>query len=137
MHFVRVELVTREPVRNPEAPVYAVLNRREDLLALYGTGDHGPGIDLERCFLVAVHRGYCPSGGYSVRVRSLEQQGDQVTVRVDHRDPRPGDFVTQAITYPQDLVQVERSELNPAGRLHFRFTDEREVTRAEVAADIA
>lgn len=135
MRFVRVEMVTPEPMRNPEAPVYAVLTRSEDLLALYGVGDCE--LDFGRCFLVAVHRGFCPSGGYSVRVRSLEQEGNQVTVRLDHRDPRPQEMVTQVITYPRDLVQVERSELSPRGSLHFRFVDERAATRAEITADIA
>lgn len=137
MRFTRVSLVTPEPIGKPEAAGCQVLTSREELLTLYKVSDCQPALDFDRCFLLAVHRGCCPTGGYGVRVAGLEQQGDQVTVRLVYQNPRPGDFVTLAITYPRELVQVERSELRFGGRLRFRFVDERSATLAEVTADIS
>ncbi len=136
MRFTRIELVTPEPIKECDAPRYLVLTRREELLAAYQVSDYEPPVDFERCFLVAAHRGFCPSGGYGVRIRGLEQRGDQVVVRLAHRNPRPGEFVTMVVTYPRDVVGVERSELNPRGVLHFHFVDEQSAILGRVTASV-
>lgn len=49
-----------------------------------------------------------PSGGYEVRITSLGIKDGKFLVRCRFKEPSPGEPVTQAITYPYDLVAVPR-----------------------------
>jgi len=136
VRFSQVELVPEAGYREPGVPGCLVLTRPGDIRAAYGNCRLLPAPDLERCLLVMVHRGPCPTGGHAIRISGIEQRGDEVTVVTARRDPRPGDSVTMMITYPRDCVAVERSELAFRGRLHFHFVDERGATLGRVTAEI-
>lgn len=136
MRFFRVELQPAAGYRDPSAPAHLVLTGAADVAAAYGDCRLHPALDLRGHFLVAVHRGPCSTGGYAIRISGVEQQGDEVTVTVARRDPRPGDPVTMMITHPRDCVAVERSALAPKGRLHFHFVDERGAKLSQVTIDI-
>ena len=136
MQFSRVELQPVAGFRDPNAPACFVLTRASDVGAAYGDCRFRPDLDLKRCFLVAVHRGPCPTGGYAIRISGIEQHGDEVTVTIAQRDPRPGEPVTMMITHPRDCVAVERSELVFRGKLHFHFVDERGSKLGKATAQI-
>lgn len=75
------------------------------------------GVDWNRNYLVAIHLGTRPTGGYGVSVRSIERTtpNDLVLTYVETR-PRPDAMVTQALTSPWVIVAVERVP----GNLRFR-----------------
>jgi hypothetical protein len=62
-----------------------------------------------------------PTGGYDVSVRSMEISADhEILVTVDFQSPSPDDMVTQALTYPFDLISFPVQDNNliiqPEGR---------------------
>ncbi len=53
-----------------------------------------------------VFRGVFPTGGYGVRVDSVQRAGNTFTVRVTYTDPPPGATVTQAFTQPTAVIPI-------------------------------
>lgn len=70
--------------------------------------DSGSGVYL------AAFWGERRTGGYSVRVESARVREEQVTIHLALREPPPGAFVTQALTYPYAVAFI--SGLNPEGK---------------------
>ncbi|QYJ16562.1 hypothetical protein Rxycam_02395 [Rubrobacter xylanophilus DSM 9941] len=89
-----------------QEPLAVVAPSREELeRALGGTvpeGLSGPGEapDEREATYLAVFWGERPSGGYSLSVASARLEGQRLVVRLRLRSPRPGQIVTQALTYP-------------------------------------
>jgi len=63
----------------------------------------------QRYILVAY--GERPTGGYSVEITSIEKKEEEIIVTAHFTAPEEGEPVTQAITYPYDLVIIEETEL--------------------------
>lgn len=105
-------------------PAFYVIGSEAELLDTYGFTRYEPPLDFDRYFLVTVHRGRCPTGGYALAVEEVSQDGHEVMVRVRLRDPGPGQMVTLVMTYPQAMVLLRRSDLVQRGRLRFRFVDQ-------------
>lgn len=59
---------------------------------------------------VLVAWGEKPTGGYSVRIEDVGEGSAGMVVAVRLEAPQPGDVVTQAVTYPRDLVAVPESQ---------------------------
>ncbi|MEW5784923.1 MAG: Gmad2 immunoglobulin-like domain-containing protein [Bacillota bacterium] len=60
---------------------------------------------------ILVTYGPKPTGGYTVQVTDVLVEAAEVIVSVDFSEPRAGEAVTQAITYPYDLVAVPAADL--------------------------
>lgn len=60
---------------------------------------------------VLITEGMKPTGGYFVVVKDVIQQQDQLVVRIKSTAPEAEDFVTQALTYPYDLIVLENTDL--------------------------
>jgi hypothetical protein len=65
-------------------------------------------IDWDKQMLVVAAAGKKPTGGYRVEVRSLSVKDKTLLVRWEVHSPAPDAVVTQAITYPAQMVLVER-----------------------------
>lgn len=91
---------------------FQVYGDRSAFLQHYG--DAGPdasrvaAMNLEKNYLVAIHQGLCPTGGYSISVKSVRSGPDSVTVTVDFQEPGPDDIVTMAMTTPSLFLLVPR-----------------------------
>ncbi len=57
-------------------------------------------------WIVTIHAGQKPTGGYSVEVRRVERQGKRCIVHYAVVEPPPDAMVTQAITYPAAVVRI-------------------------------
>lgn len=68
------------------------------------------GIELEGNVYLLVTRGVKPTGGYNVEITSVTQEtraGRTVIVAtVKYTDPKPGQMVTQVITYPMTAAKL-------------------------------
>ncbi|MCK8826914.1 protease complex subunit PrcB family protein [Natroniella acetigena] len=71
---------------------------------------------------VYVGLGERPTGGYGIQINQIRREDDILIVVVKARGPAPTDMVTQAITYPHDLVQLEEEEV--AGVKQVIFIDQ-------------
>ncbi|QGG48023.1 protease complex subunit PrcB family protein [Heliorestis convoluta] len=89
------------------------------LLLLFGTGCEGQKADavVEEPVAsdvtahveedqVTVSWGEKPTGGYSISIVDVTCQAGTLTVSYELTSPKPGDFVTEAITYPEDSAPL-------------------------------
>ena len=65
-------------------------------------------IDWDKQMIIVIYGGERPTGGYSVDVKSLEVKDKKLIVHWKLNTPGPDDIVTQAITYPELVLLVDR-----------------------------
>jgi hypothetical protein len=65
-------------------------------------------IDWDKQMLVVASAGMKPTGGYRVEILNLPVKDGTLTVRWKLNSPPPGGIVTQVITYPAEMVLIER-----------------------------
>lgn len=70
-----------------------------------------PEIDLESYAIVVIASGEKRTGGYSVELKEVSSQGDDVLVSYKLNEPAPNSFTMQVLTQPFLMVQV----LKPKG----------------------
>ncbi len=51
-------------------------------------------------WIVILGRGSCRSGGYGILLKNVSLENGELRVIIKFIDPKPGAFVTMAITYP-------------------------------------
>jgi hypothetical protein len=68
-----------------------------------------PKIDFDRRMVIAVFMGSRNTGGYSVKITSVELNG-KLTVKVKESGPPPGGMVTEALTAPYHVIVVPKSD---------------------------
>ena len=76
------------------------------------TVDALPQVDFDTEEVLAVFDGQHPSGGYSVAVSGVSDEGGKRKIVITHKSPGPGCVTTQAITYPFQIVLVPKSEMS-------------------------
>lgn len=84
-------------------------------------------------FFIAVFAGTQRTGGYAVRVQSVERDGDRLTVRASFASPSPGTLTIQVITSPAQLISI--STANASGVREAVLVDDSgaEVAHVEVS----
>ncbi|MGE5576472.1 MAG: protease complex subunit PrcB family protein [Syntrophothermus sp.] len=137
------------PVELSFSPLAAVGNRAESYVVAVDQAEYDslwqslwnaweqPAVDFQKSFVVGVFYGERPTGGCGMRVKKVAQSGGEVTVTVERISPRPGAFVTMVITYPGQLVAVNKNSLAQKGQLTFIFVDQeqRELARVEKSVE--
>lgn len=79
----------------------------------YLRGRLSGGTDWSSELVVVAALGEAPTGGHAVRIERILSEVPEVRVVTHLRSPHPGDFVTQAITYPVDSVHLRRDLVPP------------------------
>lgn len=67
-----------------------------------------PKISFSNETIIAVFMGEKNTGGYSISIERISNEGDMVFVFVKETSPQPGDLVTQALTQPYHIVKTEK-----------------------------
>jgi hypothetical protein len=80
-----------------------------------GSGGPPPPVDFARSTILGVFLGTRPTVGYSVKIDTIERQGDEIVVTYRERAPAPTDMVAQMLTAPYLLVTIDKF----AGRVRF------------------
>lgn len=62
--------------------------------------------DITSANFLILNMGEKSTGGYSIGVEKVEETADKIIVTVKETEPKPGDMVTQAITYPYAVVKI-------------------------------
>lgn len=52
-----------------------------------------------------------PTGGYTIIIEDVVFSQDKITITINHTNPAPGTHVTQALTYPQDMIWIDNLDL--------------------------
>lgn len=73
--------------------------------------------------LIVLSLGQKPTGGYSVELTKAEYKPKELNLYVNVIEPKPGDMVTEVITYPTLMGKVELPE-NTAIRVYDAKTGE-------------
>jgi hypothetical protein len=62
---------------------------------------------LDDAFIVSVNSGERNTGGYSIKVKTVENVGGVTRVTVEETAPGKDDMVTQALTYPSTIIKLK------------------------------
>jgi hypothetical protein len=73
--------------------------------------DKPDSIDFGRYFLIAVYRGGCPSGGYSISVREILKTNKGLTIFVVFIDPGENCSRSLALTQPYAIYSIKKTDL--------------------------
>ncbi len=65
-------------------------------------------VDFAKLYLVGIHQGLCPTGGYRIDVRGIKRGAEKVEITIDFREPKPGEMVTMVMTTPTVFLMVPR-----------------------------
>lgn len=69
-------------------------------------------------YYFVVYAGERPTGGYGVEITGITDENGTVRVTVRETSPKPGDIVTEALTYPFDIVKLS---VNISGDIRLEF----------------
>ncbi len=64
--------------------------------------------DFDKFYLVSIHQGLCPTGGYRIRVKKFRQWKDKTEITIKFKQPTPEQMVTLAMTTPSIFFMVPR-----------------------------
>ncbi|RTI23920.1 protease complex subunit PrcB family protein, partial [Thermus scotoductus] len=80
-----------------------------------------PSVDFRTRSVAAFFWGLKPTGGYGLEVVGITYAGGTARVILNLQSPRPGAIVTQALTSPYVLLELERVNrvvfTDPSGRV--------------------
>ena len=65
-------------------------------------------LDFRRFYLVGIHLGTCPTGGYRIEVEQVARSTGKVEITVEFHEPKPDEMVTLAMTTPSMFFLVPR-----------------------------
>jgi uncharacterized protein (DUF885 family) len=85
-----------------------------------GSSGPMPEVNFNTRAVVIAYQGLKNTGGYGISFAEIRREGTTLTVRVNEQTPKPGDFVTEAITSPFVAVSIPRP---PDGTI-VKFEDE-------------
>jgi hypothetical protein len=100
-------------VMGPSSAVEALINDSARLAARWPHSEPAPDVDFDSEMVVIVALGSRPTGGYYVKVTSVEASDGSILVRYEEGTPGPGCMVPQVITAPYQVVAVPKKEGTP------------------------
>lgn len=100
----------------------------KEILPRYQTLERALACKVNEEIYVVVTRGEKPTGGYGVDIDKIEKIKDEedkfkLIVYAKFTDPKPGDVVTQAITYPYVVGKTNLKELPYRIELKTRYEE--------------
>ena len=76
---------------------------------LFPTQQIASAINFDENMLIAVFSGEKSTGGYSVEIKRVDEFADKIQVSVIENMPGEGCIVTQALTSPYHIVEIDKS----------------------------
>jgi uncharacterized protein (DUF885 family) len=94
----------------------------ENAWRLNNRGSSGPmpEVNFNTRAVVIAYQGLKRTGGYGISIAEIRREATTLTVRVNEQSPKPGDFVTEALTSPFVAVSLPR----PPDASIVKFVDE-------------
>jgi uncharacterized protein (DUF885 family) len=85
-----------------------------------GSSGPMPEVNFNTRAVVIAYQGAKNTGGYGISIAEVRREGTTLIIRVNEQSPKPGDFVTEALTSPFVAVSLPRP---PDGTI-VKFDDE-------------
>ena len=76
-----------------------------------------PEVDFSVKMLVGVFSGEKFSGGYSITIHRVLEGSKKLVVEYEEESPSPENFVTEVITYPCHILEIDGSEKDRSGNM--------------------
>lgn len=84
-------------------------------------------VDFSHQIVIYTHLGTVPSNGYGIGIEKVVQTGNDLTVTVRSKSPRPGETVTAA-TKGYDYITMERSQFDTHNPIRVTFMNQNNTT---------
>lgn len=114
---VSIEMVTEENI--PE--------KIKEILPRYKNLERALACKVDDVVYVIATRGEKHTGGFSVRIdrisKIMEDEKTKLMVYTTFKDPKPGDMVTQVVTYPYCIVKTDLKVLPETIELKVKYED--------------
>jgi hypothetical protein len=97
---------------NPKQPVFVVLNSKEEFEKIFTTCQTFAATDFPdftQKRILGLFSGPKATSGHGIKIQSIAQDDCQIIVEFFETEPKTGDAVTQAVTYPADYVVIPKS----------------------------
>jgi len=112
-------IILQELMSNFIESQYTLVESKEALVSIFETinstrepGMEIPSIDFSTESILLLAMGQKNTGGYSISVDRIVNEGDDWVVYVKNSAPGPTDFVTDVITTPCILVSIPKTSSN-------------------------
>ena len=97
---------------SPKQPVFVVVSSKDEFEKIFTTcptfaATDFPDFTQKR--ILGLFAGPKPTGGYGIKIQSIEQDDCQIVVQYFETEPKVGDGVTGVVTYPADYVVIPKS----------------------------
>ncbi|TCO73141.1 protease complex subunit PrcB family protein [Marinisporobacter balticus] len=99
----------------------------QEILPRYKNLERALACKVDGEIFVITTRGEKPTGGYTIQIDRIEKFKEddktKMIVYTTFKDPKPGDIVTQVITYPYVVVKTDLKELPDKIELKIKYND--------------
>ena len=100
----------------------------QEILPRYKNLERALACKVDDGIYIIATRGEKPTGGYTIeidRIEKVKEDEDKIKIVVytTFEDPKPGDIVTQAITYPYVVVKTDLKQLPDKIELKVKYND--------------
>ncbi len=99
----------------------------QEILPRYKALERALACKIDGDIYVIATRGEKPTGGYTVKIDRMmkvkEEDKNKLVVYVTFEDPKPGDVVTQVITYPYAVAKTSLKELPDKIELKVKYDE--------------
>lgn len=116
-----------------EQRAFFVFGSKQSFMETYGLSSEPEAlsqVDFDKSYLVAIHQGLCPTGGYRIHVQDVKLANGLVEITVDFHEPGPDEIATLAMTTPTAFFTVPR-QANSGKPPVFRFRSVEGIVLAE------
>lgn len=76
-------------------------------------------LELDNRLYVLSSLGWKPTMGYSIKIVKVVRDNASFRVNIETKEPLPGQFTFQTISYPYDLISVDLKALSKPTAVHF------------------
>lgn len=122
-YFMRSDDIVTFEVLTEEA----IPQKVQEILPRYKALERALACKVDGEVYVVATRGEKPTGGYTVDIDQLikvkEEDKIKLVVYVTFQDPKPGDVVTQVITYPYAVAKTNLKELPDKIELKVKYEE--------------
>ncbi len=109
-----------------EDPTKKVIKTKEEFLQLWADAHRNllpppkaPEVDFEEYQVVIVAMGMRTSGGYSIKINSVNNSKGNLMISVTETSPGKGCMLTEALTFPFQMIQIKKND----GKVFFNVTE--------------
>ncbi len=111
IRFLPVTQVFRPGRKKEQNREFFVFQDKEAFMKTYGLSLEPKMLshfDFAKAYLIAIHQGMCPTGGYRISVEDFTRNKGEVEITVRFVVPAPSEKVTLAMTSPTVFFPVRR-----------------------------